>query len=151
MYSLRDEEDIDLSATVKAFESMSIESNYGVTFSVRNTVNYVCNVVYSPEHKLISVYDKDVLCGVAVCARSNDLQEEYVGFVTKFYVLPRYRGTMTSRLLAAECTKWFMNNACIYSFVDSSAEIGNPGLLPNVFGKFGWEKLTNKTARKRYE
>ena len=125
----------DFLKLVKAFIE---ETQYPITYNERNATDYLYRLVSDPDSAVFVQYEGEEMSGLMICGRSNEFQNEYFGYVSKMYVLPKFRGTRTGRALLEDACEWFDLLDCELSFATATAAIGQDKLYINLLSKFGF-------------
>lgn len=97
------------------------------------------NYFEQPDTDVILVYSGDTLAAGAMAAIENDHQDETIGYGSKFYVRPAFRGTRVGRTLLNALVDWFDAKGCVDSFVTSTGGVGNDSAFINLFAKEGYK------------
>jgi len=125
------------------------ESNYGVTFNPQKVYDRLHQAFFNPEGDIILALDDDgKVVGGAVVYACADWQDEKFGYLEKFYLHPKTRGSGIGRMLAKKCAEWFDANDCLFSFATSTANIGTSGHFTNMMAKFGYQSIGPTLTRK---
>lgn len=119
-------------------EEFALESNQPVNYSEYNSTRYFTGILNDPSTDIISVTVDDDLAGVALVGYEADFHVERFGYLIKFYVCPKYRGTKVGRLLTNEVSEWFDSNDCVKSFATATAGIQADQAFINLLGKYGF-------------
>lgn len=79
------------------------------------------------------------ISGCAVVAATRDYVEQRSGYLDKFYVRRRARGTGAARALLAEAARWFDAQRCWHAFATATAGVGADTLFVNLARREGFE------------
>ena len=79
--------------------------------------------------------------GGAIVAVDLDFTARPMGYLVKFYVLPRHRGTTAGRRLIAACIDWFDARACVDCWATATAGVGQDPAFVALLGKVGFEPV----------
>lgn len=127
------------------------ETKYGVSYSPSESLSYLWRLYNDPDTAIFVEYREDTFSGFAIVSRDREFQNEYFGFLSKFYVMPNARGTETARNLIRQCTTWFDASECIFSFASATGNVGEDKLFINLLLKFGYKILGTTLTRKQNE
>lgn len=123
---------------LKLAEAFISETQYPITYSERNSLDYLYDLINDPDSAIFVHYEGASMAGLIICSRSREFQNEYFGYVSKMYVLPEFRGTRTGRALLEDACEWFDLWDCKLSFATATAAIGQDKLYINLLGKYGY-------------
>ena len=130
--------DSRVSDFLKLAEAFIAETQYPITYNKQNSTEYLWRLINDPDAAVFVHYEGDEMAGLMICSRSNEFQNEYFGYVSKMYVLPKFRGTRTGRALLEDACEWFDLWDCTTSFATATAAIGQDKLYINLLRKFGY-------------
>ena len=102
-----------------------------------------------PSADVLVVDSDDGLAGLAIVATDDHFTAQSVGYLVKFYVLPRHRRTSAGRRLIAACVGWFDARACVDAWATATAGIGQDGAFVNLLGKVGFVPVGPTLRRQR--
>jgi GNAT superfamily N-acetyltransferase len=126
------------------------ESEYGVSFNPQKVYDRLHQAFFDPDGDIIVAIDTDGnVVGGAVVYAYADWQDEKFGYLEKFYLHPRTRGSGIGRMIAKKCAVWFDDHDCLYSFATSTANIGSTGHFCNMMAKFGYKSVGPTLSRKK--
>ena len=114
------------------------ESDHLITYSEYNSTMYFISLLNDTSTDVILIRDGNEVAGIALVGYEADFHKERFGYVIKFYIRKRFRGTTAGRLLADSMGTWFDINDCIKSFATSTAGIQEDKLFINLLGKYGF-------------
>lgn len=134
-----------------AMETFSLETDYDLTYDPEGAHAYTWQLLGNDETAIFVNYDDDVIRGFAIVHKDKEFQKEYIGFLSKFYILPTGRKTKASRELMQEVVQWFDKSNCVYSFATATANIGQDTLFINLLKKFGYKMVGTALIRKPNE
>ena len=125
-------------------------SQYGATFSARQTKNTMSKFLLSPESTILVVQRGEAMLAGTMLAAQAQFTEELFGYVVKFFVAPGARGSGASRALLAASMEWFAEKRCRYVFATAAAAISpkQDREFENLFAKFGFASLGATMMRK---
>lgn len=79
-----------------------------------------------------------------------EFSEERIGYVSKFYIDRKFRGTKTARLLTRTISEWMDLMGCVATFATATANIEtDKGLFENLFSKFGFKSCGKTIVREK--
>lgn len=139
--------DYHVSSFLEALEVYINEIDYPITYSESQAVAYTWQLLNNPDTAIIVHLEDDKVVGGAVVMRNKEFYNEYFGYITKFYVLPEYRGTRVARAVMKEVIEWFDDNQCVISFATPSG-VQYDQLFTNLLGKFGYRASGPLLTRK---
>jgi len=119
-------------------EAFISETQYPITYSKQNSTDYLYSLINDPDSAVFVQYAQNEMAGLMICSRSKEFQNEYFGYVSKMYVLPKFRGTGIGRALLEDACEWFDLMECTLSFATATAAIGQDKLYINLLSKFGY-------------
>ena len=123
---------------LKLAEAFISETQYPITYSEENSKQYLWALINDPDTAVFVHYEQNEMAGLMIVSRASEFQHEYFGYVSKMYVLPKFRGTRTGRALLEDACEWFDLMNCALSFATATAAIGQDKLYINLLGKFGF-------------
>lgn len=129
----------DLPSLISLGRSFLEESSWGWTYNEDNAARSFYNYMNHPECACLQVMDGDKLLGCSMIAYENDFQDETIGDINEFYILPEGRGTGAARELLSAVCDWFDSHNCKNVFVKSTGYIGQNKAFENLFGKYGFK------------
>lgn len=130
------------------------ESQWGWTYNEKRALQTIFNYTNSEETIIIvSIADEGQISGFAMLAYDVDFQDEKVGYISKFYISKKFRGTQAARSLRDACKAWFDYEGCIHSFVTKTAAIDSKqdAAFLNLMSKGGWAPCGETLVRPRNE
>lgn len=127
-----------ISDTLLCVEEFIKESGYELTYSYKNSIDYITGLIMDESCGGIVIYLDNEVAGFATFGYDTEFHNERFGYLMKFYVRKQYRGTTVGRKLIEEITKWFDANNCIESFATSTAAIGEDQQYVNLLSKYGY-------------
>lgn len=130
--------DARVSDFLKLAEAFISETQYPITYSEKNSIDYLYRLILDPDSAVFVQYEQGEMSGLIICSREKEFQNEYFGYVSKMYVLPKFRGTRTGRALLEDACEWFDLMDCALSFATATAAIGQDKLYINLLSKFGY-------------
>lgn len=116
------------------------EAQYGWTYSKEISEYTYRSRMASDETDVLVGVENGELVSCAVVAHDREFVEQRLGYVIKFYVRAKYRGTIAGRALALACHEWFREHLVWAAFVTATANIGaaQDRQFANLFKKFGF-------------
>lgn len=133
---------------LKIYEEFISETQFSVTPNREKAWERFFLTINDNDGDLIVVMSEDgeIMGGACVYAIA-DWQNEIFGYVEKFFVSGKYRGTNAGRMLADEMSKWFDEKGAVFSFATSTANIGAGGQFKNLMAKYGYMDIGPTLAR----
>lgn len=130
-------------------EGFMAESQWNWTYNKERSLQTIFNYTNSSETCIIVVTDEDgFFAGFAMLAYDVDFSDEKIGYISKFYISPKFRKTLAGRTLAISCAYWFDSIGCIDSFATKTASInGQDNAFMNLLGKYGWSPCGETLVR----
>ena len=118
------------------------ESQYGWTYydlAARTRFEWL---IKDEACDVIVVDGENELAGLAIVSCERDFMQELLGYISKFYVKPKYRGTGVGRLLVDEVSKWLHTKGCQSAFFTAAGNISveKDKMMANLFKKFGYKE-----------
>jgi GNAT superfamily N-acetyltransferase len=123
---------------LKLVQAFIAETDYPITYSEKDSKEYLWSLINNPDTAVFVHYEQDEMAGMMIVTRANEFHNEYFGYISKMYVLPKFRGTRTGRALLEDACEWFDLMDCALSFGTATAAIGQDQLYINLLGKFGF-------------
>lgn len=139
--------DYHVSSFLEALEVYINEIPYPITYSEKEATAYTWQLLNHPDSAIIVHLEDDKVVGGAVVMRNKEFYNEYFGYMTKFYVLPEWRGTHVARKVMKEVTDWFDENQCVVSFCTPSG-VAHDKVFSNLVTKFGYRPSGPSLTRK---
>lgn len=134
----------DLKDLLYMAKEFTEESGWGWKFNAENAVQSFIGYIQTDE--------ADVLIGDgswAIVCFDNDFHADKVGYIVKFYVSKRKRGTGEGRKLVEACNAWFDKIGCKDSFVTATGNIESQGkAFQNLMKKNGYKDCGEAMVRR---
>jgi len=131
--------DYRVSDILSVAEEFITESHYPITYNQTNVLGHLQDVLLNPNADILLHYEGDELAGGAIVARGKEFHTEYFGYMTKFFISKKFRGTGASRKLMQEVIDWFDTHECVVSFCSGTANLGLNKSFDNLVRKYGYE------------
>lgn len=112
----------------------------GFTFNAGKAHVTLLGYIQNDHGELITHYVEGALAGAALVAYEDAFQDEFCGFLFKFYVRKPYRKTTASRELAQKVVDWFDDKGCVFSEAMVTGGLTTDKLTLNLFKKFGYSE-----------
>lgn len=139
----------DVPEMVEVARRFLTESSWGWTFNEYYAARSFVNFINHPECEVLNVKKDGKILATAMIATENDFQDETVGDVSEFYVMPESRGTGAGRKLLEAACEWFDSRNCVHVFVKSTGNIGQSAAFENLFKKYGFEVFSHVLVRSK--
>jgi GNAT superfamily N-acetyltransferase len=129
----------DLPGFLEGAKEFISESAYGWTYSEEIATHTFRVRLAHPDAAILVAWEGEI-CGASIVLHDRDYCLERIGYVEKFYVRPKYRGTPCGRMLVEASLKWFEDSLCWAAFVTATANIGaaQDKQFANLFKKYGF-------------
>lgn len=146
---IRNAVDRDAPALIEMAREFVAESGHGWEFDPLVTMSTFMTRIRFERSDVICVIENDEIAAAAMVAWDRDFVVETLGFIEKFYVLRRYRGTRAGRLLVEGCVDWFEAHHVRAAFTTATAALsrGQDRQFVNLFAKYGFEPCGDTLAR----
>lgn len=130
--------DARVNQLLELVQAFIAETQYPVTYSEQDSIDSIYALVNDQNSAVFVQYEQDEMAGFMICSRAKEFHNEYFGYISKMYVLPKFRGTRIGRALLEDACEWFDLTECVLSFGTATAAIGQDKLYINLLGKFGY-------------
>lgn len=119
--------------------------NESSKFSPENSATFLLNALTSESHYVAGAIVDKKLVGISIAEIYYEFRIDPEGYIPIFYVEPDQRGKGIARALAAHTIDVVKaaNVASISTAAMSIFHGNNNQLYDNLFGKFGFEKVSN--------
>lgn len=137
----------DIPAILEMARTFVAESAYGYTFSEDGALGVISGHLADPFSAFVLAED-DGLAGAWMATVAHEWTVEPVCYVIKFYVMPRYRGTRCSRMLAQSLVDWADAAGCRDTFATATANVGANPMFVNLLRKYGFVPCGDTMVRR---
>ena len=130
---------IDIVNLGEEFHKESLYSKeLGMTYSSLHAYNTLFGAIHDPNSAIMVDYTDNVLNGAAIVQKVREYHDEYMGYLSKFYVNPKSRQSRSGFRLFQDCVDWFDKNDCKISFCTATADVGRNDAFVRLAEKFGY-------------
>jgi hypothetical protein len=144
--------DYRIADVLRGLDTLGTETRLPVTYNPITAQEYLWVLFNDPDTAIFAEYHKDIFTGFAIVSKDKEFQNEYFGFLSKFYVMPKGRRvTPTGRQMMKDVTQWFDENDCVISFATATAAVGEDNMFVNLCKKYGYKHIGTALIRKQYE
>lgn len=126
------------------------ESDHGWTLHEKIAASTLRAAIESDDADVLIPFLDGEPAGLAVVACGRDYVAERIGYLEKFYIRRRARGTPVARTLMDEVARWFDAHWCWASFATATAGVGADAAFVNLARRYGFEPRGPTLERAAY-
>ncbi len=131
----------DLPAALEIAETFTAESDLPHRFDRDAAHRALWCYIHGDATDVLVVEAGGALAGGAIVAVDLDFTARPLGYLVKFYVLPRHRRTTAARRLIRACVDWFDTRACADCWATATAGIGQDPAFVALLAKVGFKPV----------